>query len=105
MNNHYGEIARVCNSVLPSQSRAKFLQCLALLLGLFMLVSNARAQQASPNRKRSESPSVITVGSSAAAPGDLVVAPVYFTPAEGAQVGKLKVVITFVSANLKFSKV
>ncbi|MBI2815675.1 MAG: hypothetical protein HYX72_01925 [Acidobacteria bacterium] len=47
----------------------------------------------------------VTLGSSSGTPGTSVVVPIYFTPAEGAQVGQLKVEVNFVSANLKFDKV
>ena len=47
----------------------------------------------------------VTVGSTSGTPGASVVVPIYFTPADGVQVGTLKIVIKYVSANLKFSKV
>ncbi|MBI4465414.1 MAG: hypothetical protein HY647_11975, partial [Acidobacteria bacterium] len=46
----------------------------------------------------------VTLGSTAGTPGTSVVVPVYFTPAEGLQVGSLKLMVDFVSANLKFSR-
>lgn len=47
----------------------------------------------------------VTLGSSSGTPGTSVVVPIYFTPAEGVEVGGLKVEVVFVSANLKFDKV
>ena len=46
----------------------------------------------------------VTLGSSSGTPGTSLVVPIYFTPAEGVQVGRLKLDVNFVSANLKFSK-
>lgn len=46
----------------------------------------------------------IRLGSGSGGPGDPVVIPIYFTPAEGAKAGKLRVEIEFVSANLKYEK-
>jgi hypothetical protein len=46
----------------------------------------------------------VTLGSSSGTPGDAVVVPIYFTPAEGARIGTLKIEVSFVSVNLKFEK-
>ncbi len=46
----------------------------------------------------------VTLGSSSGTPGTSLVVPIYFTPAEGLQVGRLKLDVNFVSTNLKFSK-
>ncbi len=46
----------------------------------------------------------VTLGSSSATPGTMLVVPIYFTPAQDVAVGRLKVGVNFVSANLKFSK-
>jgi hypothetical protein len=46
----------------------------------------------------------ITLGSTSGTPGTSVVVPIYFSPMEGAKVGRLKIVVNFVSANVKFDK-
>ncbi|OFV98026.1 MAG: hypothetical protein A3F68_04340 [Acidobacteria bacterium RIFCSPLOWO2_12_FULL_54_10] len=46
----------------------------------------------------------ITLGSSSGTPGTSVVVPIYFTPTEGTEVGKLNLTVDFVSKNLKYSK-
>jgi len=46
----------------------------------------------------------VTLGSTSGTPGTSVVVPIYFTPAEGSEVGRLQLQINFVSANLKFDK-
>lgn len=46
----------------------------------------------------------VALGSASGEPGNIVVVPVYFTPAAGARVGRLKIRVSFVSANLKFDK-
>lgn len=45
----------------------------------------------------------LTLGDSDGAPGGSVVVPIYFRPSETVEVGKVKVEITFVSKNLKYS--
>src|SRR5262249_55585538 len=47
----------------------------------------------------------VAVASNSGPPGSAVVIPIYFTPAAGAEIGSLKVEISFVSVNLKFSGV
>lgn len=47
----------------------------------------------------------LTLGSASGEPGAAVVVPIYFTPAEQFAVGQTKMTITFVSKNMKFSKV
>jgi hypothetical protein len=46
----------------------------------------------------------IALGSASGEPGQSVVVPLYFTPDAGARVGRLKIQVRFVSANLKFDK-
>ena len=54
----------------------------------------------------SDAPTVrVVLGSASANPGESTVVPVYFTPASDTPVGRLKLQVTFVSANLKFDKV
>ncbi|MSO19177.1 MAG: hypothetical protein EXQ56_01740 [Acidobacteria bacterium] len=47
----------------------------------------------------------LTLGSASGMPGSSVVVPIYFTPAEQDAVGQTSLTISFVSKNLKFSKV
>src|SRR3990167_10238176 len=44
----------------------------------------------------------VTLGSTSGTPGTSVVVPIYFTPAEGKEVGLLKLGVNFVSRNVKF---
>lgn len=46
----------------------------------------------------------VIVGSASNSPGTSVVVPIYLTPADGAEVGRLKLDVNFVSTNLKFTK-
>ena len=46
----------------------------------------------------------VTLGSSSGTPGTTLVVPIYFTPAQGMEVGRLKLDVNFVSTNLKFTK-
>ena len=76
------------------------------LAGCFTIVS---AQQ--PTRGLRETPSDpkspprVTLGDSDGNPGGSVVVPVYFAPAEGVEVGELKLEVRFVSRNLKYSRI
>ena len=46
----------------------------------------------------------VTLGGTSGTPGTSVVVPIYFTPAENLQVGRLTLVVSYVSNNLKFAK-
>jgi hypothetical protein len=47
----------------------------------------------------------VTLGGASGSPGDSLVVPIYYTPPEGVEVGRLKIEVNFVSANLKFNKI
>ncbi len=84
--------------------------CLWLQIGAGLLCQAAAAQEESGKAQEKEpidtkTTTRVTLGSSSGTPGTSVVVPIYFTPAEGVQVGHLKVEVSFVSANLKFDKV
>ena len=51
-----------------------------------------------------ETATKVTLGSSSGTPGTSVVVPIYFTPTEGTEVGRLNLTVDFVSKNLKYSK-
>src|ERR1035437_2317631 len=46
----------------------------------------------------------LKIDASTAVPGASFSTPVYFTPAKGVQVGRLKIEVSFISVNLKFVK-
>jgi len=46
----------------------------------------------------------VTPGNSSGTAGNSVVVPLYFTPADGVSVGRVRIEMTFVSVNLKFDK-
>ena len=46
----------------------------------------------------------VTLGGTSGTPGMSVVVPVYFAPAQNVEVGRLRLEVTYVSVNLKFSK-
>lgn len=46
----------------------------------------------------------IALRGSSGMPGSLVAVPIYFTPAQGVEVGSIELKVSFVSANLKFDK-
>ena len=79
----------------------------ATLMGLLCHVAAAQQSSGKPEAKEQIDPKTttrITLGSSSGTPGMSVVVPIYFTPAEGVTVGRLKLEVNFVSANLKFNK-
>ena len=78
-----------------------------MLLGLLSSVSLAQEEPAKPREKETFDPKIttrVTLGGSSGTPGTAIVVPIYFTPAEGVEVGRLKMEVNFVSANLKFDK-
>lgn len=70
-------------------------------LGLFFFLAQAVSAQETTD------PSVtrVTLGSAYGVLGASVVVPVYFTPAEGLEIGRLKLEVRFVSSTLKFLKI
>ena len=79
------------------------------LLAAVCLAQAAGAQEESgkPEQKETIDPKTttrLTLGSSSGTPGASVVVPLYFTPAQGVDVGRLKLEVDYVSANLKFTK-
>lgn len=79
------------------------------LVGVVWLSVSARAQD--PPRSAQANQEVdprtatrVTLGSTSGAPGSSVTVPIYFTPAQGVEVGLLKLEVTYVSVNLKFAK-
>src|SRR5581483_9625681 len=77
------------------------------LAGLLCHSAAAQQDKAKAAEKEEIDPKTttrVTLGSSSGTPGTSVVVPIYFTPAESVQVGRLSVEVNFVSANLKFDK-
>ncbi len=80
-----------------------------IAIAMLWMANYCRAQEQSktPEQQDKFDPKTttrITLGSTAGAPGELVMVPIYLTPAEGASVGKLKLQVSYVSVNLKFTK-
>ena len=69
----------------------------------------ASAQQATRGPRQtpsdSKNPPRLTLGDSDGNPGGSVVVPIYFAPADGMEVGELKLEVRFVSRNLKYSRI
>ena len=77
-------------------------------LALFFLMSQtvASAQESrKPEEADPRTTTRVTLGSATGTPGTPVVIPIYFTPAAGVDVGRLKLDVHFVSASLKFVKI
>ena len=76
-----------------------------IVAGCFTLASAqqsaGKTQQGPANRNK---PPQLTLGDSDGTPGGTIVVPIYFAPAEGVEVGELKVNINFVSRSLKYSR-
>jgi cohesin domain-containing protein len=89
---------------------ARPLHCAAEILAVALLfsvtgLSQGRANQPEPARTSGAAPSKetrIALASNSGPPGSSLVIPIYFTPAPGIAVGRLQVVVSFVSVNLKF---
>ena len=71
------------------------------LFAFLCLGSSAAAQneQVDP-----ETTTRVTLGGTSGTPGSNVVVPIYFSPARGAAVGRLRLEVAYVSVRLKFSK-
>lgn len=76
--------------------------CLWSLMAAALLFPAAAQEQEDYDPKTTTR---VTLGSSSGTPGTSVVVPIYFMPAEGVEVGRLKLDMSFVSASLKFSKI
>lgn len=73
------------------------------------LCHSAGAQEPSEKARQQEAidPKAITrvtLGNTSGKPGTSVAVPIYFTPAQGAEVGRLRLEVNYVSANLTFTK-
>jgi len=83
-----------------------------IVVGLILAVSFLRIATAQgesePGDKQGEiDPKIttrVTLGDTAGTPGTSVVVPIYFTPAQNTEVGKLRVEVNYVAANVKFEK-
>ena len=77
-----------------------------LLLGLFSRLAAAQIEGTEDEKPDPEAQKFtrVMLKNADATPGQPVVVPIYFTPAEGVAVGHLKIAITFVSVNMKFLK-
>src|SRR3989304_1487026 len=88
----------VCNRVLIGGVLALVWQCqIAGAQG----VPNRTEQQEQIDPKTTNR---VTLGGTSGTPGTSVVVPIYFTPAENLQVGRIKLEVHYVSVNMKFSK-
>ncbi len=82
-----------------------------LIAGL-LLASLALGQESSAQNQGAranepvdpETTTRVTLGGASGTPGTTVVVPIYFTPARNVAVGRLRLEVTYVSVNLKFSK-
>lgn len=84
-------------------ARGSLLVAPALWMGLFATAS-AQQTQRSPEERPIDPKTTtrLTLGSTSGTPGTSAVVPLYFTPAENAATGRLKLEVNFVSRNLKF---
>jgi hypothetical protein len=75
------------------------------LLASLWLASPAVAQTQQANEQADpESTTRVTLGGTSGEPGANVVVPIYFSPARGIAVARLRLEVTFVSVNMKYSK-
>jgi hypothetical protein len=89
--------------------RGKIVASGLLAIAIPLLANHCRAQEQpkTPEQQDKFDPKTttrITLGSTTGAPGELVLVPIYMTPAEGVSVGTLKLQVSYVSVNLKFTK-
>jgi hypothetical protein len=82
---------------------------LAAVIAMLWLHAGLRAEQQTQKAgKASEEDAKpttrITVGNTTGSPGDMIVVPIYLSPAPGVEVGGLTLDISYVSVNLQFAK-
>lgn len=79
---------------------------LLVTLGLLQPLQ-AQRESSNPDQKEKTENSAIRIGlgSTSGTPGTIVVVPIYLTLPESVKVGKLKLEVNYVSANMKFVKV
>lgn len=83
-----------------------------LFVGLMLMIGLrhvAAAQEVSGKAEEQEKNDAkvttrVTLGASSGTPGTSVVVPIFFTPAENVEVGRLTLEVNYVSVNMKFSK-
>ena len=86
-------------------SRSLFLMGALLFAGLLFTASAQQEEgKSEPKPIDPKKTTRVTLGSTSGTPGASTVVPIYFTPAESVEVGRLKLSVNFVSRNLKFSR-
>jgi len=83
------------------RSCTKFLAATVLLVLITWLCPAVLAQEEEMDPKTTTR---LALGSTSGTPGTSVVVPIYLTPAEGLEIGRLKLEMNFISVNLKFDK-
>jgi hypothetical protein len=77
----------------------------SVLLACLLLSFPASAQNRQADEQVDpETTTRLTLGGTSGTPGNGVVVPIYFTPARGVAVARLRLEVTYVSVNLKFDK-
>ena len=87
---------------------SRYRVCWCVLFSAVLFVRAAAAQKAggkADGKSPSKTVARVTLGSGSGTPGKSVVVPLYFTPLQGVNVGRLKLKVEFVSANVKFSRI
>ena len=75
-----------------------------IIFSLLYSMSAAQTIEQAKQDAEAKKSTRIKLGDTSAVPGQPALVPIYLTPAEGVEVGDVKVEITFVSANMKFEK-
>jgi len=89
--------------------RSAFMRFLGIAIQSALLCASAGAQDQAGTAQRDTAgiagkPTKVALAKNSGPPGTSVVVPIYFTPAEGVQVGRVKLEVNFVSSSLKFEK-
>ena len=84
----------------PTSFRLAFLTL--VLLGA--RYSSASAAQQGQSASSSEASANVVLGGTSGSPGESVTVPIYLSPPNGKEVGRIKLEVTFVSVNLKYVK-
>ena len=79
----------------------------AIFLWLFsgVVIAQTNTGKRQTDKSSDTKTSRISIASNSGPPGSVVVLPIYFTPAPGERIGRLKLELSFVSPSLKFEKI
>ena len=87
-----------------NRSQSKVAIAAALLASLWLALPAGAQSQQTNEQVDPETTTRVTLGGTSGEPGANVVVPIYFSPARGVAVARVRLEVTYVSVNMKYSK-